>query len=79
MLTRSFLALLIVFLANSTARATWSVVAMDQRTGEVVIASATCVAQARFETFPARDLMDIQAIVVPGKGVASIGPERTSG
>ena len=54
-------------------------VAVDQRTGEVVIASATCVAQARFEGFPAKGLMDIQAIVVPGKGVAAAqaGVDRT--
>ncbi|MDP1569724.1 MAG: DUF1028 domain-containing protein [Vicinamibacterales bacterium] len=53
------------------AWATWSVIAVDQRTGIVVISSATCVAQERFATFPARDLMDIQAIVAPGKAVAA--------
>jgi uncharacterized Ntn-hydrolase superfamily protein len=57
--------------AASPAWATWSVIAVDQRTGAVVIASATCVAQERFAGFPARDLMDIQAIVVPGKAVAA--------
>jgi uncharacterized Ntn-hydrolase superfamily protein len=53
------------------ARATWSVIAVDQRTGEVVIASATCVSQERLLKFPSKGLMDIQAIVVPGKGVAA--------
>ncbi len=37
----------------------------------MVIASATCVAQERFAGFPAEGLMDIQAIVVPGLGVAA--------
>ncbi len=51
--------------------ATWSVIAVDRRTGRVVIASATCVPQDRFGGFPAAGLMDIQAIVVPGVGVAA--------
>jgi uncharacterized Ntn-hydrolase superfamily protein len=61
------------------AAATWSVIAVDARTGRVVIASATCVPQARLRDFPARGLMDIQAIVVPGVGVAAAqaGVDRT--
>jgi uncharacterized Ntn-hydrolase superfamily protein len=51
--------------------ATWSVIAVDARTGRVVIASATCVPQGRFAGFPAKGLMDVQAIVVPGMGVAA--------
>jgi uncharacterized Ntn-hydrolase superfamily protein len=51
--------------------ATWSVIAVDIRTGRVVVASATCVAQGRFANFPAKGLMDVQAIVVPGVGVAA--------
>ncbi len=47
------------------AHATWSVIAIDQSTGRVVIASATCVNQN--DAF----LMGIQAVVVPGKGVAA--------
>ena len=58
-------------LVPSWLSATWSVVAVDTRTGQVVIASATCVAQGRFAGFPAKGLMDIQAIVVPGVGVAA--------
>jgi len=51
---------------QTTAFATWSVVAADRKTGTIVIASATCVPQAGFERFPAKDLRDVQAIVVPG-------------
>ncbi len=47
------------------AHATWSVIAVDMATGRVVIASATCV--DRDDNF----LMNIQAVVVPGKGVAA--------
>ncbi len=37
----------------------------------MAIASAACVAQGEFANFPAKGLMDIQAVVVPGKGVAA--------
>lgn len=48
-----------------TAWATWSIVAVDRSTGRIVIASATCVdADENF-------LKDIQAVVVPGQGVAA--------
>lgn len=69
-----------LFLASaSPAFATWSVIAVDQKTGQVVISSATCVPQASFANFPAKGLMDVQAIVVPGKGVAAAqaGVDRT--
>jgi uncharacterized Ntn-hydrolase superfamily protein len=58
---------------------TWSVLAVDRASGRVVIASATCVAQANLERFPAKGLMDVQAIVVPGFGVAAAqaGVDRT--
>ena len=49
----------------ATASATWSVTAVDRSTGRVVIASATCV--DRDDQF----LMGVQAVVVPGKGVAA--------
>jgi hypothetical protein len=52
-------------LVPSTAWATWSVIAVDRSTGRVVIASATCVNQN--DQF----LKDIQAVVVPGRGVAA--------
>jgi uncharacterized Ntn-hydrolase superfamily protein len=54
--------------------ATWSVIAVDAKTGQVIIASATCVQQAGFpkrQPNPARDLMDVQAVIVPGVGVAA--------
>jgi uncharacterized protein DUF1028 len=49
----------------SSAFATWSVIAVDRSTGRVVIASATCV--DRDDEF----LKGVQAVVVPGKGVAA--------
>src|SRR2546423_10263928 len=51
--------------APSSAFATWSVIAVDRSTGRVVIASATCV--DRDDEF----LKGVQAVVVPGKGVAA--------
>jgi uncharacterized Ntn-hydrolase superfamily protein len=66
----AFLALAGVLIA-APASATWSVIAVDQKDGQVVIASATCVAQEGFAKFPAKGLMDVQAIVVPGRGVAA--------
>ena len=59
--------------------ATWSVIAVDTRTGRVVVASATCVPQGRLLGFPAKGLMDVQAIVIPGVGVAAAqaGVDRT--
>ncbi len=56
----------IVLLAvPSSAFATWSVIAVDRTSGKVVIASATCV--DRDDQF----LMGVQAVIVPGKGVAA--------
>jgi len=71
---RAFLALLFVLVAYAPAFATWSVIAVDAKTGQVIIASATCVRQAGFpqrQPNSARDLMDLQAVVVPGVGVAA--------
>ncbi len=56
---------------QSFANATWSVIAVDRSTGQVIIASATCVRQSRFPPRPSRDLMDVQAVIVPGVGVAA--------
>jgi uncharacterized Ntn-hydrolase superfamily protein len=66
-------------ISPASAFATWSVIAADRATGRVAIASATCVPQARLEGFPAKGLMDVQAIVVPGVGVAAAqaGVDRT--
>jgi len=71
---RALLALVLMLAAHSTAWATWSVIAIDKKTGQVVVASATCVAQAGFpkrQPLPSRDLMDVQAVIVPGIGVAA--------
>jgi uncharacterized Ntn-hydrolase superfamily protein len=78
--TRILVSVLIAVLVSArSASATWSVIALDRDSGTVVIASATCVPQQRLEGFPARDLRDIQAIVVPGIGVAAAqaGVDRT--
>lgn len=64
-------ALVSIGITPTPASATWSVIAIDLATGRVVVSSATCVAQGRFAGFPALGLMDIQAIVVPGVGVAA--------
>ena len=68
-----------LLLSVTNAFATWSVIALDRATGTVVVSSATCVPQQRLESFPAKDLRDIQAIVVPGVGVAAAqaGVDRT--
>lgn len=71
---RLLLALALLVVVRSTAFATWSVIALDARTGQVIIASATCVRQAGFPQrmpVPSRDLMDLQAVIVPGVGVAA--------
>jgi len=58
-------------LAGSTpVFATWSVMALDLNTGTIVVASAACVAQRGLAGMHAKGLMDIEAIVVPGKAVA---------
>ena len=59
------LAALLAMVAPSIAFATWSVIAVDMATGRIVIASATCVNQN--DEF----LKGVQAVVVPGKGVAA--------
>ncbi len=51
--------------------ATWSIVAVDRDTGQIVIASATCLPQNVFPRLGAKGLKDIQAIIIPGVGVAA--------
>ena len=58
-------ALMVGVLGPNVARATWSVIAVDLSTGRIVIASATCV--DRDDAF----LKGVQAVVVPGKGIAA--------
>src|SRR6186997_230539 len=60
-----FFALVTLLFLPGSAFATWSVIAVDRATGRVEIASATCV--DRDDQF----LMGVQAVVVPGKGVAA--------
>jgi uncharacterized Ntn-hydrolase superfamily protein len=58
-------ALVALLALPARAFATWSVIAVDRSTGRVVIASATCVNGD--DMF----LPGVQAVVVPGKGVAA--------
>jgi len=70
--TRKILLAAIALVALQTqVLATWSVIAVDRKTGQVIIASATCVPQQTFATFPAKGLKDVQAIIIPGIGVAA--------
>jgi len=62
---RAVLFLVSLLALPATASATWSVIAVDRSTQRVVIASATCV--DRDDQF----LMGVQAVVVPGLGVAA--------
>jgi hypothetical protein len=62
---RTVAAFLGALLLPSAASATWSVIAVDQATGRIVIASATCV--NRDDMF----LRGVQAVIVPGKGIAA--------
>ena len=63
---RRTVVLFVLWLAlPSHAFATWSVIAVDRGTSRLVIASATCV--DRDDQF----LMGVQAVVVPGRGVAA--------
>src|SRR5919106_552149 len=65
MMRRILLLLAVCVATPSSAFATWSVVAVDRSTGRVAIASATCVNGD--DDF----LKGVQAVVVPGKGVAA--------
>jgi hypothetical protein len=62
---RLLLALAIALVLPSKAWATWSIIAIDRATGRVVISSSTCAANAP------DNLKLLQAIVVPGVGVAA--------
>jgi hypothetical protein len=64
-MTRFLFALALLVAVPRIASATWSVIAVDLATGRIVIASATCVDNND------RFLMGVQAVVVPGKGVAA--------
>lgn len=68
---RKLLPAMLLLVLQTQAFATWSVIAVDRKTGQIVIASATCVPQAAFAGFPAKGLKDVQAIIIPGIGVAA--------
>jgi hypothetical protein len=57
--------IVMLFACQVFAFGTWSVVAVDRDTGRVVISSSTCTGAT--DDF----LKDVQAVVVPGKGVAA--------
>jgi len=59
------LVLALLCLLPATASATWSIIAVDLATGRIVIASATCVNNG--DMF----LRGVQAVLVPGKGIAA--------
>src|SRR5688572_20819308 len=63
----------VLLLVPALAHATWSVIAVDLATKRIVIASATCVASN--DSF----LPDVQAVIVPGIGIAACqaGVDRT--
>ncbi len=62
-------AALTLFLIPAPVTATWSIIAVDTRSGLVVIASATCVSAEGLRS--RGGLKSIQAVVVPGIGVAA--------
>jgi hypothetical protein len=70
-LIRISMVLLLVCVPRA-AFATWSVVALNSKTGQAVVASATCVTGANLvRRAPPFGLRSIQAIVVPGKAAAA--------
>lgn len=64
-MSRALLLLALALLLPTPASATWSIIAIDLRTGRMVISSATCAATAPYQ------LKRLQAIVVPGIAVAA--------
>jgi len=59
----------LLLLVAAPLSATWSIIAVDTRTGLVVIASATCVSAEGLRS--RGGLKGIQAVIVPGVGVAA--------
>jgi hypothetical protein len=64
-MTKPIVLLTALLALDTSAFATWSVIAVDRGTGRVVISSSTCTGNT--DDF----LKDVQAVVVPGKGVAA--------
>jgi uncharacterized Ntn-hydrolase superfamily protein len=69
-LKRTLSAIALILILTPKAFATWSILAVDTVSGEMVVASATCLRQSVFPRLGAKDLRDVQAVVVPGKGIA---------
>lgn len=69
MRSRLILLTLMLTAVATPAFATWSVVALDRKTGSMVIASATCVTSQGLAS--RGGLKGIQAVIVPGKGIAA--------
>jgi len=65
------LAVAVVVILHTIVFAALSVVAVSRKTGEIVISSATCVPQQAFAGFRASGLKDVQAIIIPGVGIAA--------
>ena len=70
LLKPSLTAIALALALSSDALATWSILAIDTASGQMVVASATCLQQNVFPRIGVRDLRDVQAVVVPGKGIA---------
>lgn len=71
-LVRISIVVLALLCVPRAAFATWSVVALNSKTGQSVVASATCVTGANLvRRAPPFGLRSIQAIVVPGKAAAA--------
>ncbi len=62
----------LLLLDAHSSSAAWSVLAVDGSSGATVIASASCVPQEAFDRIGAAGLLQVEAVVVPGKGVAVI-------
>lgn len=70
-LTRLIMLATLVLIPRA-AFATWSVVALNSKTGQAVVASATCVPGGNLvRRAPPFGLRSIQAIVVPGRAAAA--------
>jgi uncharacterized Ntn-hydrolase superfamily protein len=69
-ISRALSAIALMLAGSFPAFATWSIVAVDKTSGQIVVASATCLRQAIFRQIGASDLRDIQAVVIPGKAAA---------
>jgi uncharacterized Ntn-hydrolase superfamily protein len=82
LLKRGLLSIALILAVQSSLFATWSIVAVDAATGQVVIASATCLPPDVFPQMGVKDLRDIQAAVVPGKGggvcQSALDPTKTN-